>query len=260
MTTAIPKTSDKVVILEKEVVDNLVKNVTCSQCKKVPRKATISWCTAHHLMCQSCYDSLASTTEQHVQCGPDCQIGVKPALSPLVANVLEELPTKCRFTHNGCQFIIIFKYLIFHEFDCVYRNIRCPFHNCNFYDMNVSFIGLGEHLEANHKDLRMIGQAKSKDIIPLSVPEPDKWIPQELTFHNRSFFTEVFEWKSNDDANKHLQGRLRKAFCIFFYGTRVELLLITPINSRSLEEMATSSLTRAKLFPWKSQSSISTNS
>jgi hypothetical protein len=157
-------------------------------------------------------------------------------------------------------FIIIFKYLIFHEFDCVYRNIRCPFHNCNFYDMNVSFIGLGEHLEANHKDLRMIGQAKSKDIIPLSVPEPDKWIPQELTFHNRSFFTEVFEWKSNDDANKHLQGRLRKAFCIFFYGTRVELLLITPINSRSLEEMATSSLTRAKLFPWKSQSSISTNS
>jgi hypothetical protein len=62
------------------------------------------------------------------------------------------------------------------------------FLDCN--DKKVSFIGLGEHLEANHGNLKNIGKLRSKDFVPM----PDQgqlWIPQERAFHNRSFFTVV---------------------------------------------------------------------
>jgi hypothetical protein len=145
----------------------------------------------HHLMCKKCYHARPIGSKL-VRCGRDCNVVWKPALSPFVANVLKELPTKCQFTRNGCQVFIILKKLEVHEVDCVYRNIKCPFRNCK--KGNVSFIGLDDHLEANHEDLKKTGKAKSNDIVPLPVKKPAAyfdWIPQELTFRNRSFFTEV---------------------------------------------------------------------
>jgi hypothetical protein len=121
---------------------------------------------------------------------------------------LKELLTKCKFTHNGCLVLNILKELEVHEIDCVYRNITCPFHNCKA--KNVSFIGLDKHIVARHKDLRKIGKSKSKDIIPLSIPKPAKWIPQELTFRNRSFFTEG------------VYGSQYFGFWIYFHGTPEE--------------------------------------
>jgi hypothetical protein len=212
-------TSNVPVILKKEVVDSLEENVTCSQCKKVPRNATISWCTEHHLMCQTCYDSLSGNGKKSVRCGPDCQVDSKPGLSPFVANVLKELPTQCKFTPNGCQVIIVLKNLEVHEVTCVYRVIKCPFLLRCRQDETVTFIGLGEHLEAKHKDLRKIGKSKSKDFVLAS--EEDKWFPQELTFCNRSFFTCV-KGRFNEDANKDLQFPFHKFFCMLFHGTPEE--------------------------------------
>jgi hypothetical protein len=51
------KQEDKVYNFKKKFMANLEKNITCSKCKKVPRDATVSWCSAHHLICQSCYDT-----------------------------------------------------------------------------------------------------------------------------------------------------------------------------------------------------------
>jgi hypothetical protein len=212
-TGAVKQDLSKVVILKKEFMDVLQESVTCSKCKKVPRNATVSWCSAHHLMCQSCYDNrqCGPVWSTVVQCGPDCKVESKPALSPYVANVLKELLTQCMFTYNGCQVFIKMKELEVHEVDCVYRKISCPILNCN--DENVSFIGLGEHLAANHKDLTKTGQSKSNDRIPMPVPKQaqlGQWIPHELTFRNRSFFVEVV-FESN-----------RNRFWIYFLGTPEE--------------------------------------
>jgi hypothetical protein len=105
---------------------------------------------------------------------------------------------------------IMLKDLEVHEVDCVYRNINCPFLSCNAKD--ASFIGLGDHLEANHGDLKKIGKSRSKDFIPMSDQEPAVWIPQELGFRNRSFFTEV-----------HRDAALKsRHFWIYFLGTPEE--------------------------------------
>jgi hypothetical protein len=232
---------------KKEFMDNVEKYLTCSICKKVPRNAIVSWCSAQHLICKSCFDSLATYIYNNnmiagtgvyctmigayhyshpypnqcgicntcvavrklvVQCGANCKSEVKPALSSLVANLLEVFPTKCKFTHNGCQVFIMLKELEVHEFDCVYHNINCPFLDCK--NKEVSFIGLDEHLKANHGDLKKIGKARSKDFVPM----PDQgqvWIPQELVFRNRSFFTEV-----------HRDAEKSRHFWIYFHGTPEE--------------------------------------
>jgi hypothetical protein len=154
------KKEDKVLNVNKVFVDNLEKYLTCSKCKKVPRNATVSWCSAQHLICKSCFDSLATymydktmisvhtgvyctSINYHygpgvgdivcrscntcvavkklvVQCGANCKAEFKPALSSLVANLLEVFPTKCKFTHNGCQVIIKLIELEVHEVECVY--------------------------------------------------------------------------------------------------------------------------------------------
>jgi hypothetical protein len=95
-----------------------------------------------------------------------------------------------------------------HEVECVYRNINCPYLDCKNKD--VSFIGLGEHLKASHGDLKKIGKPRSKDFIPM----PDQgqvWIPEELVFCNRSFFTEV-----------HRDAENSRHFWIYFHGTPEE--------------------------------------
>jgi large subunit ribosomal protein LP2 len=223
----------------KEFMDNVEENITCSKCKKVPRNATVSWCSAHHLMCQSCHESKRYLTKKYcehyghygpiypggqscgtcppcvqakiVQCGATCNVSNAPALSPFLANVLKMFPTKCKFTHNGCQVFIALKELEVHEVDCVYRNINCPFVDCK--SQNVSFIGLGEHLEANHGNLKKISKARSKESIPMLDQQPPVvWIPQELAFRNRSFFTEV-----------HRDAALKsRHFWIYFHGTPEE--------------------------------------
>jgi late competence protein required for DNA uptake (superfamily II DNA/RNA helicase) len=43
---------------KKEFIDSVEGNLRCSQCKKVPRNATVTWCSKHHLMCQSCFNGL----------------------------------------------------------------------------------------------------------------------------------------------------------------------------------------------------------
>jgi hypothetical protein len=110
MATSSVSNDNAVVILNKEVMDNLV----CSQCKKLPSNATVSWCSAHHLMCQSCYDHHRPCIQisKKVQCGAACHVESKPALSPFLASVLKKLTTKCKFTHNGCQVSIIPKVYI----------------------------------------------------------------------------------------------------------------------------------------------------
>jgi hypothetical protein len=117
-----------------------------------------------------------------------------------------------------------------HEVDCVYRNINCPFLDCNAED--VSFIGLGDHLEANHGDLKKIGKSRSNDFIPWwdedAYVHGVVWIPQELGFRNRSFFTEV----QRDDEIWNWK------FWIYFLGTPEEAvhysfrIKITGLNNK----------------------------
>jgi hypothetical protein len=166
----------------------------------------------YYTRCDSCGDNKwdLSGVICVIRCGGACQVDFAPALSPFVDAMLKKFPSKCMFTQNGCQVFMLLKELEVHEVECVYRNINCPFLNCKAKD--VSFIGLGEHLEANHGDLKKIGKARSKDFIPMLDQGPAVWIPQELVFRNRSFFTEVC--RDADSQTRH--------FWIYFHGTLEE--------------------------------------
>lgn len=75
-----------VCILKKQFMEKMEEIIekTCSKCDEVSRTALNSKLSAKHLICPSCYDSL----------------------SCIAANVLKELPSNCKFTHNGCQVFI----------------------------------------------------------------------------------------------------------------------------------------------------------
>jgi hypothetical protein len=236
-TTVVSLDKDKSVVDKKGFMDSLEANLTCWSCAKVPRKATVSMCTGNHLMCQNCYPlhvkkfdacnprssgaysvckyycANCSHCTGFVQCGKGaCKFYAVPAFSLLVQTLLNELPAKCKFTHNGCQVALKLHEIVIHEVDCVYRNINCPFLNCT--DKTVTFIGLSEHLKAKHGDLKKIGKAKSKDIIPLPVPEQATrlWNPQELIFRSRLFFTEIHRVAASPS----------RYFWIYFHGTPKE--------------------------------------
>jgi hypothetical protein len=112
------KQEDKFFNFKKELMANLEEHLTCSECKEVPKSATIFWCSAHHLVCQICYDikkskcfrnfcnttgilymdligkmcgtcqsCVAHLTPNQVKCGGFCKFECKPALSPFVALV-----------------------------------------------------------------------------------------------------------------------------------------------------------------------------
>jgi hypothetical protein len=250
------KQEDKVFNFKKEFIASLEQYLTCSKCKKVPRDANVSWCTEHHLMCQDCYYINITRTDkheniycsqdsdhsclkvicrhckhnverEHIQCGATCQVKCEPEISPFVDKMLQEFPTKCKFTQNGCQVFIMLKELEVHEVDCDYHNINCPFPNCCSKD--VSFIDLSKHLEAKHRDLKKIDEARSKDSIPMPY-QGQVWIPQKLVFRHRSFFTEVHVC----DLTKC------RYFWIYFHGSREEAdhytyqIKITGGNSKEL--------------------------
>jgi hypothetical protein len=198
------KQEDKFFNFKKELMEDLEKDLTCFTCKKIPRNPLVSWCSTHHLMCSSCFDM-----QRHKSL-----ICCQKAFSPFVATMLKKFQSKCKFTQNGCQVFMLLKELEVHEVDCVYRNINCPFLYCKA--KNVSFIGLGDHLEANHGNLIKIGKARSKDVTTLW-PKTTKWIPQELGFRNRSFFTEV-----RNDADSQTRH-----FWIYFHGTPEEAVHYT---------------------------------
>jgi hypothetical protein len=79
------------------------------------------------------------------------------------------------------------------------------------------FIGLDEHLKANHEDLKNVSEARSKDFTLW--PDQTPWcIPQKLVFRNRSFFT-VF----NDATEENDYA----VFWIYFHGTPEEAVHYT---------------------------------
>jgi hypothetical protein len=187
----------------------------CQSCYDTKRPKSGYRCHECHnfyvgISCPSCRNEVK---REQVPCGEDCRVEWKPALSPFVATMLKKFPTKCKFTHNGCQVFIILKDLEVHEVDCDYRNINCPFLDCNAKD--VSFISLGDHLVANHGNWNKIGKNQSKDFVPMLDQGPAVWIPKELGFRNRSFFTEVHR-------EYFLISRL--VFWIYFHGTPEEAI------------------------------------
>jgi hypothetical protein len=203
-------------VFKKEYLDILEKDLICSRCKMVPRDPQISRCQQLHLMCLQCFQKhrtpLAGGVYQ-AQCafGGQCAVYVRePVFSLFIENFLKWFLTKCQFTDNGCTVAMKQKQLQFHEIDCVYRTIHCPFLGCTH--VNVTFIGYQEHLTQFHRNLAKIGKAKTEHefLVPdVELPRDClTYIPQELTFRNRHFYTEF----CRDSASKS------RFFWIYFHG------------------------------------------
>jgi hypothetical protein len=170
----------------------LEHNIQCSGCQEVPRQPPIFkyTCPKLHPVCQQCI-GLTYQAGTNYPC-KICNANFPVYKCDLAENLLLCLPTRCKFTINGCQVMIMLEDLLVHEDDCVYRNIRCSFLNC---EDSVIFIGFHDHLKIKHESMIKLEKATTEDQIVVQAEQqptaPFVWYPQQLTLHRRHFYSEV---------------------------------------------------------------------
>ena len=134
---------------KKELLDMVVDDITCVQCKIVPREAPIYHTDGGKILCFPC----SKTWKQP----PKYREVVTKALEKL----LFELPRPCKFKKNGCQVTLDLKNIEYHEEDCIYRDILCFYNDCQ----NVFvFEDFPEHVKSKHHcDLSALPKRIIKD-------------------------------------------------------------------------------------------------
>lgn len=108
------------------------KTTMCSNCRKNTSVDLIYVCTSGHDICAFCNMRLKR-----------CLLCMKQIL---------DLPLYyCKYQKYGCGSKAIYDEIRFHETDCDYKELFCPFQNlggrCNWYECEIS---LRQHLEDIH--------------------------------------------------------------------------------------------------------------
>ena len=126
--------------IKKEQFEAIADNAVCSKCKVVPRKGPIyqSRLNIEDILCEECYDYETNEVIEFVQ-------------SPTLEKMLYAFQvTSCKFRKNGCKVIQDLKNIEYHEEDCEFRDILCPYFYCK--DI-ISFNALKEHFrQTSHLD------------------------------------------------------------------------------------------------------------
>jgi len=146
--------------IKKELFEAIADNAVCSRCKVVPRKGPIyqSRTDINDILCEECYDEESYDIVYFDQCGT------------LEKTLYGYQVTSCKFRKNGCKVIQDLKNIEYHEEDCEFRDILCPYLFCK--DV-ISFNALKEHFSQSHFDLdddSKVDEIKGK-IMKLEEPE-----------------------------------------------------------------------------------------
>ena len=199
----------------------LIPDLQCHKCKNVPgpngtQKNRYSCTNSAHTLCE----------EHKTICLCGSKVGKSP--SPVIANLLQNLPWMCQNYRNGCREIKMnVEDLDQHQDQCIYRQTFCPNFACEeegkviFKDVVCHLkICLGEPFE---EEKMSNGKGEPNNFLVLfvsiefnhfSLTDGGNWFPRKITSGGAVFFTSgcvinktVYFWirllGSSDEAKKY---------------------------------------------------------
>ena len=122
----------------------LIPVLQCQKCKNVPGP------NGKQKNRYSCFDSSHTLCEKHkTNCPCGSMAGKSP--SPVIANLLQNLPWMCQNYKTGCRESRMNEEgLQHHQGKCIYRKVFCPNLGCR-RNKKVLFKDVTDHLETAHK-------------------------------------------------------------------------------------------------------------
>ena len=109
----------------------LIPDLQCHICKNIPRP---NWKQKNRY---SCFDSSHTLCEEHkTKCACGSKVGKSP--SPVIANLLQNLPWMCQNYKIGCrESKMNVEDLDHHQRKCIYRQVYCPNFDCDNTKKNL---------------------------------------------------------------------------------------------------------------------------
>ena len=146
----------------KKLFEAVAENVVCYKCKVVPRKGPIY--QSNDLIPKNKDDDSEMPGKrqrlneedkeimvQKIFCGnclPNPDREEKFQKSLVIENMLLAFPvTSCKFRKNDCKVVQDLKNIEYHEEECEFRDIPCPFNGTEMIKLN----SLEEHIKENHQ-------------------------------------------------------------------------------------------------------------
>ena len=125
---------------KREELLGLIPELLCHECKDVPGP------NGNQKNRYSCFDASHTLCEEHKKkCPCGSKVGKSP--SPVIANLLQNLPWMCQNYKTGCREAKLnVEDLEHHQGKCIYRQVFCPNVDCEEAG-KVLFKGFIDHLE-----------------------------------------------------------------------------------------------------------------
>ena len=118
---------------KKEIFDNVSNSIVCSSCEIVPRDTPIYQAEEGLVLCS--------------KCKPKSNLsGIYRSFH--MENLLEHLPISCKYQMNECPVVQDKKNIAYHEEDCEFREVVCPYLFCK---EGIVQNMLNHHLNQIHK-------------------------------------------------------------------------------------------------------------
>ena len=120
--------------------ENFYEQLKCHICKSRLKAGKHRWykCLEQHLVCQDCKGKKIST------CSCNSRIPDKYCKVIDAGFDSDIMQFKCENLIRGCQETMEEEDMIFHQTECIYRLVICPFQKC---ELEVPFHELLEHME-----------------------------------------------------------------------------------------------------------------
>jgi E3 ubiquitin-protein ligase SIAH1 len=174
------------------MIDSLREIVECPVCMEVPRNGPIHQCRNGHVVCNQC--------KQRLERCPACREPIT-GRSLKTEQLLELVPSPCKFSQSGCKTELVPSLIRNHEIDCETKLMQCPRLYCL---TKVLPQYLAHHLHnsnerckvINHKcvisstgDLHIDGSLNVPDST-FTVEQSQSWVPGMIKNFGQTFFRE----------------------------------------------------------------------
>merc|ERR1712062_283210 len=171
------------------------EELKCQICGSRVKAGKHHWykCAKYHLVCQDCKEVKGRTSCSCTRYIPNEYCKVIEAL----LNV-DTMQFKCENLTRGCQENMEKEDMIFHQTECIYRLVKCPYPKC---ELEVPFHKLLEHMKTTNcyfptKKKTTFGK-KAKEYQALNSEIP---LPYWVEIEKKTFF---ISWKEKDGVFYH---------------------------------------------------------
>ena len=205
---------------KKEIFDTIASTIVCSKCEIVPRETPIYETDKGLILCAACKPSSKLT-------------GIYQSLR--MEKLLMALPTSCKFKKNHCPVVQDRNNILYHEEDCEFRDVICPFQYCtkmvsvnhlvmhlrNFHNLDILKNGYGITSSRNGS-YNVVRQYYKTKYLESKVPlRLTNVIPYELDKTLKTFMLQVQNYPEFTMMRLQLFGSKFEAQC-FKYSIKIE--------------------------------------